>query len=254
MYEGWTIAQRTGQRLPRGLLFPRPVSSAILFLGMSQKVLIFGVGDFARVACFYLEHDSPMDVAAFTVHEKFIEAKELMGRPVVAWETLRESYPPSEYDMFVAIGYSKVNRNRALVFEEACAAGYEMITYVCSKATTWPDLTVGKGSFIFENNVIQPFVRIGSNTVLWSGNHIGHDSTIGSNVFITSHVVISGNCVVGDNTFIGVNATVRDGITIGHDCVVGAGTVILRDAPPESVYKSISTPAASFASGDLRRI
>jgi|SRR5690349_1320633 len=221
---------------------------------MAKKVLIFGVGDFARVACFYLRHDSPLEVAAFTVHEQFIEKQELMDLPVVPWERVRETHPPSDYDMFVAIGYSKVNRNRAAVYEEATAAGYEMITYVCSKATTWPDLTVGKGSFIFENNVIQPFVKIGSNTVLWSGNHIGHDSTIGDNVFITSHVVISGNCKVGDNTFIGVNATVRDGITIGRDCVVGAGTTILRDAPPEAVYKATTTEAAPMASGDLRRI
>jgi sugar O-acyltransferase (sialic acid O-acetyltransferase NeuD family) len=221
---------------------------------MARKALIFGAGDFARVACFYLTHDSPVEVAAFTVHDRVINETEIMGLPVVAWERVLVTHPPSDYDIFVAIGYSKVNKNRAAIFDEAIAAGYEVITYVCSKATTWPGLNVGKGSFIFENNVIQPFVTIGSNTVLWSGNHIGHDSKIGNNVFITSHVVISGNCVVGDNTFIGVNATVRDGITIGRDCVVGAGTVLLRDAPADSVFKATSTPPAAIASGELRRI
>jgi len=221
---------------------------------MGKKVLLFGIGDFARVARFYLQHDSPFEVAAFTVHERFIGSQQLMDLPVIPWEHAPETHPPSEYDIFVAIGYSKVNRNRAAIFAEAETAGYSMITYVCSKATTWPDLTVGRGSFIFENNVIQPFVTIGSNTVLWSGNHIGHDSTIGNNVFITSHVVVSGNCKVGDNAFIGVNATVRDGITIGQDCVVGAGTVILRDAESGSVFKATSTPAAGIAGADLRRI
>jgi sugar O-acyltransferase (sialic acid O-acetyltransferase NeuD family) len=156
--------------------------------------------------------------------------------------------------MLIGVGYSAVNRNRAAIFDEARSAGYEMITYVCSKATTWPGLTVGSGSFIFENNVIQPFTTIGSNTVLWSGNHIGHDSTIGDHVFITSHVVISGNCTVGNNTFIGVNATVRDGITIGSECVIGAGTVILRDAPAGAVFKATSTAAAGIDSSELRRI
>jgi sugar O-acyltransferase (sialic acid O-acetyltransferase NeuD family) len=225
-----------------------------MMIAMGKKVLLFGVGDFARVARFYLQHDSLFEVAAFTVHERFIESPQLMDLPVIPWESARETHPPADYDIFVAIGYSKVNRNRAAVFAEAEAAGYAMITYVCSKATTWPDLTVGRGSFIFENNVIQPFVTIGSNTVLWSGNHIGHDSTIGNHVFITSHVVVSGNCKVGDNTFIGVNATLRDGITVGGDCVVGAGTVLLRDAEPGSVFKAISTPPAGIASADLRRI
>jgi sugar O-acyltransferase (sialic acid O-acetyltransferase NeuD family) len=226
--------------------------------GMRKKVLVFGVGDFARVARFYLQHDSPFEVAAFTVHERFLAVDDrsprLMDLPVIAWERARETHPPSEYDMFVAVGYSKVNRNREAIFAEGEEAGYAMITYVCSKATTWPGLTVGRGSFVFENNVIQPFVTIGANTVLWSGNHIGHDSTIGDHVFITSHVVVSGNCTVGDNTFIGVNATLRDGITIGRDCVIGAGTVMLRDAPAGSVFKATSTPAADLTSAELRRI
>jgi sugar O-acyltransferase (sialic acid O-acetyltransferase NeuD family) len=221
---------------------------------MRKRVLIFGVGDFARVARFYLQHDSSFDVAAFTVHEQYITDREVLGIPVVPWERARETHPPDDYEMLIAVGYSKVNKNRAAISREANDAGYQMITYVCSKATTWPGLSVGKGSFIFENNVIQPFVTIGANTVLWSGNHIGHDSTIGDNVFITSHVVISGNCKVGDNTFIGVNATVRDGITIGRDCVVGAGTVILRDAEPGSVFKATTTPAAPMQSDELRRI
>ena len=215
---------------------------------------MFGVGDFARVAAFYLQHDTSYEVAAFTVHDQFRTAEKLLDLPVVSWERVVETHPPDAFELFVAVGYSKVNQGRAAVVREGKAAGYRLVTYICSKATTWPDLTVGEGTFIFENNVIQPFVRIGANTVLWSGNHVGHDSLIGDNVFITSHVVISGNCRIGDNSFIGVNATVRDGITIGRDCVVGAGAIILRDAPSESVFKSASTPAADVASHDLRRI
>lgn len=220
----------------------------------SRKVVIVGIGDFGRAASFYFKHDSPFEVVAFCVHAQFLTENEFMGLPVVPWERLTETHPPSDFDLFVAIGYSRVNRNRAAMFREAKTAGYGMVTYVCSKATTWPGLSVGEGSFIFENNVVQPFVKIGSNTVLWSGNHIGHDSVIGDNVFITSHVVISGNCRVGDNTFIGVNATVRDGITIGADCVVGAGTVLLKDAAPRSVFKAVSTPPAEFTSDQLRKI
>jgi sugar O-acyltransferase (sialic acid O-acetyltransferase NeuD family) len=154
----------------------------------------------------------------------------------------------------VGVAYSGVNRSRAQVFEHVRRLGYETPRYVCSKATTWPDLEVGDGSFILENNVVQPFVRIGSDTVLWSGNHIGHDSTLGDHVFVASHVVISGNCRVGDHTFLGVNATVRDGITIGRGCVIGAGAVILNDAPDGTVYRARATEPLPIESRALRRI
>jgi UDP-3-O-[3-hydroxymyristoyl] glucosamine N-acyltransferase len=82
---------------------------------------------------------------------------------------------------------------------------------------------------VFENNVIQPFVTVGSNVVLWSGNHIGHHSRIGDDCFISSHVVISGFVNVGTACFLGVNSTVANNVNIGSDCLIGAGALVLRD-------------------------
>jgi sugar O-acyltransferase (sialic acid O-acetyltransferase NeuD family) len=219
-----------------------------------RPVLIFGTGDFGKIARYYLDHDSPHEVRAFTVSASQMKEASFLGLPVVPFEEAVETYPPGEFSMVVAVAYSRVNRNRREIFEKAKALGYPMLTYVCSRATTWPDLEVGEGSFVFENNVIQPYTRIGSNTVLWSGNHIGHDSVIGSHVFIASHVVVSGNCRVGDNTFIGVNATLRDGISVGESCVVGAGVVLLKDAPDGTVFKAAGAEAAAITSTRLRRI
>jgi sugar O-acyltransferase (sialic acid O-acetyltransferase NeuD family) len=219
-----------------------------------KRAVIFGAGDFARVARFYLQHDSDIDVAAFTVHEARIGTKELLDLPVVPYESILETHPPDDFEMLIGIGYTGVNQNRAAIFEEARNAGYRPLTYICSKATTWPGLEVQQGCFIFENNVIQPFVSIGENTVLWSGNHIGHDSTVGSHVFITSHVVVSGNCRIGDYSFLGVNATIRDGISVGHHAVVGAGATVLRDIEPGAVLKATATAPAPMTSTELRRI
>ena len=39
---------------------------------MNRPVVIFGLGDFARIASVYLEEDSPHKVVAFTAHEEHI--------------------------------------------------------------------------------------------------------------------------------------------------------------------------------------
>ena len=219
-----------------------------------RKIVVFGVGDFARIAHYYFKHDSPHTVVAHTVTADALKETSFLGVPVAPFEELPTHYPPSEFDVFVGVAYSKVNRNRTEIFRRARDLGYRLPGYVCSKATTWPDLSIGDGTFIFENNVIQPYVKIGENTVLWSGNHIGHDSTLGDNIFIASHVVVSGNCRVGDNTFIGVNATLRDGITIGKNCVIGAGALILKNVPDEAVLKSVGTLPTAITSDQLRKI
>lgn len=220
----------------------------------AKPVVVIGIGDFGRIARFYLEHDSPHRVVAHAVSAAVLDRGDFLGLPVVALEDLPGEYPPDQFDVQLGIAYSRVNRNRREMFETAKRLGYRVITYICSKAITWPDLDAGEGTFIFEANVIQPYVHIGRNTVLWSGNHIGHDSTIGDHVFIASHVVVSGNCRVGDNTFVGVNATLRDGITIGANCVVGAGTLVLDNVPDGTILKGIASLPLQIDSGSLAKI
>jgi sugar O-acyltransferase (sialic acid O-acetyltransferase NeuD family) len=216
-----------------------------------SEVVIFGIGDYARIAAIYLREDSQHEVVAFTVHEQYRHESELLGLPVIAFEELESSHPPDRYSMLVAIGFSRVNQARAEVYEECKSRGYELVSYVNSKAIHFGELEVGDNTFIFEANVIQPFVKIGSNVVLWSGNHIGHDSTIGDHCFIASHVVVSGNVEIGPYTFVGVNATFRDGITIGPRCVIGAGALIMKDTDEGSVHSVRGTPPLEVKSWDL---
>ena len=217
-----------------------------------QKVVVFGTGDFARIACVYLEADSPHDVVAFTVNEAYLSGQTLLDREVVAFETVQERFPPGEYAMLVAVGFSRVNQARAEVYEQARAKGYELVSYVSSKTDRLAHVEVGDNTFIFEENVLQPFVTIGSNVVLWSGNHIGHDTTIGDHCFVASHAVISGNVTIGPYCFIGVNATFRDGLTVAPRCVIGAGALIMKDTEEGAVHSVRGTEPLDKKSWDLK--
>ena len=221
---------------------------------MSTDVVLFGTGDFARVASVYLKQDSPYNVVAFSVHEAFRNEPTLLGKPVVPFEKLQAEYPPAQCAMFVAMGFSRLNKARAEIYHACKALGYNLITYVNSKAAVWGDVEFGDNCFVFENNVLQPFVKIGHDTILWSGNHIGHDAVIGNHCFITSHAVISGNVKIGNNCFVGVNATIRDGVTVGDESVIGAGALILKDAAPSSVFQGQATLVSRVPSHRLRAI
>lgn len=217
------------------------------------KVVVFGTGSFAECVNFYLTHDSPHEVVAFTVHrDRLGEETEFAGLPVVAFEDLNETHPPSGHDMFVAVGYAQVNRVRAAICAEAKAKGYALITYVSSKATTWGDTRIGENCFIFEDNTIQPFVTIGDGVVLWSGNHIGHDATIEDHCFIASHAVLSGHVRIGHHSFVGVNATFRDGITVAPHCVIGAGALIMKDTEEGAVHAVRGTEPFPRKSWELK--
>ncbi len=201
-----------------------------------EKVIIFGTGSFAEVAYYYLIKDSPYEVVAFSVDRDFATSETKFGLPVVFFEDVEESYPPSKFKMFVAIAYSKVNKIRKEKYNQAKEKGYELISYICSKAIVWDNVEMGDNCFIFEANVIQPYVKIGNDVIVWSGNHIGHHTTIGNHVFIASHAVISGNCKIEPYCFIGVNSTINDGVTVTRECIIGANALIVKDTQKGGVY------------------
>ena len=221
---------------------------------MKKSLVIFGSGDVAQLAHHYFNTDSDYEVAAFTLDETYIKEIEFYGLPVVAFEDVAKSYPPDSYDLFIALGYSKLNAVRKEKFLAAREMGYKLASYISSRATVLNEGRIGENCFIFEDNTIQPFVTIGNNVTLWSGNHIGHHSVIHDHTFIASHVVISGGVEIGEQCFVGVNATLRDHIKIGDRCVVGAGALLLADAAPEGVYIGTATERSKVPSTRLRGI
>jgi sugar O-acyltransferase (sialic acid O-acetyltransferase NeuD family) len=218
------------------------------------KVVIFGVSQWAELAHFYLTHDSPHEVAAFTLDRDYIETTSYKDLPVVPFDEVERQYAPGEFKMFVPMSFKRMNHVRADKYNEAKKKGYELISYVSSRATTFPGFECGDNCFILEDNTIQPFVKIGSNVVMWSGNHIGHHSTIKDHITITSHVVISGACTIEPFCFLGVNATIREETIIAHDTLVGMSVAILKDTNAFDVYKATAAAPAGFRSDQLRSL
>lgn len=214
-------------------------------MAKSKKLVIFGDSAFAEVAYEYFTHDSQYEVAAFAVNKEYLRKDALFGVPVVAYEDLERTHPPSDYEAHVALVYNRLNRTRMAFYRSLKSKGYRLATYVSSRAFVWRGVEIGDNCFVFENNVLQPFARIGSDVVLWSGNHIGHHSTIGSHCFVSSHVVVSGFVNVGESCFFGVNSSVANNVNVGADCLIGAGSLIVKDLKAGSLTKgAASSPDA----------
>lgn len=195
----------------------------------SKKLVIIGDGTTAEIAYEYFAHDSLYEVVCFSVEKDYQTKKTLQNIPVIALEELPSLYSSDDHEAFVAISYTQLNRLRARLFFTIKNMGYKLASYVSSKSFVWHNTILGENCFIFEDNTIQPFTKIGNNVVLWSGNHIGHHSVIGDHCFISSHVVIAGYCQIGQYNFFGINSSVGNNITIGADNWLGPGTIITKN-------------------------
>ena len=134
-----------------------------------------------------------------------------------------------------------MNDDRANIYKDVKKLGYNLASYVSSKAFLWSNVEIGENCFVFEHNVVQPFVKLGNNIILWSGNHIGHHSKIEDNCFITSHVVVSGWCTIGKNSFIGVNATLPNNCKLGAYNWISQGATVNAETDQYSLVKPSSS-------------
>ena len=219
--------------------------------------MIFGTGDFARTgARSTCDDDSPHEVVAFTVHERYIDdarAERPAGRPV------RDARGTA----IRPIRLRDVRRDRLQRREQGARRGLRpsartRATSSSRTSTRRPSVgtssEIGDNCFVFEENVIQPNVRIGNNVILWSGNHIGHDSDDRRPLL---HRLARGRsratCTIGDRT--ASSASTRPSataITIAPECVIGAGALIMRDTEPAAVYSVRGTEPSPKRSWDLK--
>lgn len=112
---------------------------------------------------------------------------------------------------------------------------------------------VGSGTIV-SNSVIGKYCYIGPGVILNSvclGNYcsiapgvqIGgmeHSWWWGSTSTHLSKMCISNKkTIIGDDVWIAANATVKQGVRIGRGAVIGAGSVVLEDVPPYSIFAGV---------------
>lgn len=204
------------------------------------KLIIYGLGDFAKMMRFYLERDTEYRVEAYCADRLFINNNVFDGLPVVAFEEVQNVYPSDNFKMFVVAGYANM-RARKVMYVNAYNKNYKFANYISPLANIDASTILGVNNVVLQGAQIEPFSTIGDNNIIWSSVNICHDSTIGDHCFFASQSLVGGFSTVGDNCFVGFNATVIQHVILADETLVGAKSLILNNTKPYS--KNIGTPS-----------
>jgi sugar O-acyltransferase (sialic acid O-acetyltransferase NeuD family) len=117
-------------------------------------------------------------------------------------------------------------------------------TAVHPSATVALDVSIGKGTVVMANAVINPSSEIGKHCIINSGAIVEHDNKLADYVHISPNAALGGTVCVGECTHVGIGATVRNNISITSGCVIGAGAVVVKDVVERGVY--VGVPATIF--------
>lgn len=206
----------------------------------AKPIVLYGNGKLAELVIHAFRGDPRHRFCAVATDAPLAAGDRFHGLPMVAFEMLEDSYPPTEADLLVAIGYARMHDRRKM-FERAKALGYRLVNCVAQGARVYPDLVIKENIIVFDFAYIGPGVRLGTNTLVRPQSYIGHDGVIADHVVVSPSVTIGGRCRIGALSFLGIGATVIDSITVGDECPIGAGALVVKDTLPRGCY--IGQPA-----------
>lgn len=199
-----------------------------------RDVVIFGAGKYPRMVRRYLE-GAGHRVVAYAVDAAYRDGEAFDGLPFAAFEELPDRFAPDRHDLFVALGYLRMNGLRAEKIAAARAAGYGIATCVHPSAIVATDVSVGENCLILEGATVQPGSALGDGCILWHGVLVSHDARIGACSYLSPGVTLAGDVTLGERCFLGTGAVVINGLTIGARALIGAGATVTRPVEADAV-------------------
>lgn len=194
-----------------------------------SHVLIVGAGGFGRGIAAMACHDDPEHGLLWDI-KGFLDSRSELGA-TTRWPIVGDpdSYQPVEGDIFVCALGDPAARRRYSQPLIARGADFMVLRPRLREASPTP---IGRGS-LFEVGVsIGADSRIGEFVTVLSTTIIGHDVTIGDYVQIGNFVFIGGGASIGSDVVIHPHSTLIPGVKVGDGAVIGAGSVVVKDVPP----------------------
>ena len=216
-------------------------------------IVIFGGGQIAEVAKVYIERHSSDRVVGFTVDRDYVRSPRFHDLPVVAWEELEAVFSPKSVKLLGPLSFRRMNEFRRDRYLEGLRRGYSFTSFIHPASYIYTE-DVGENCFILENNVIQPFVKIGNAVMIWSGNHIGHHCVIGDYCFLASQVGIAGASSIGERCYLAGKCGIEMGITIGAGSYLGSASLVRKNLPESSVVPATNARVAPYTADRIKRL
>lgn len=115
-------------------------------------------------------------------------------------------------------------------------AGGKLATVVASTAYLSPHATVGEGTVLLQQSVVNSCAKVGESVIINTGAIVEHDAEVGDLTHVSTGAKVNGACKVGARCFIGSGAVMVQGVKTGDDVFVGAGSLLAKDAMEKGAY------------------
>ena len=198
---------------------------------MPQKVVIIGASGHGKVIADIILQSGD-EVLGFLDDGKR-PGDSVLGFPVLGAVSDYADYPEAAF--VIAIGNAQV---RERIAEKMGAVRW--YTAIHPRACISDlSVTIGEGTVIMANAVVNPAVKIGKHCILNTASVVEHDNRLGDYVHVSVGAKLAGTVSIGSKSWIGIGAVVSNNLTVCEDCMIGAGAVVVQNIEEAGTYVGI---------------
>jgi len=205
----------------------------------------------AEMVSFYFQQQAQYDIAAYVCSDEHHVSDAYLNKPLYRQSQLLNYCPPDTHSAFIAIGFSKLNRDRREKFDWFIENKYDLANLILTPYRNNAD--IGKNCIIDESVVIKPFVKIGDNVTIGC-SLIDHHAVIRDDVFIAGNCSVGACSDIGRGSFMGLGSIVCPRSNIGEYCILGAGALAMGKVYDKSVLLDKASSIQRFDSDQFIKI
>lgn len=192
-----------------------------------EKIVLVGFGGHAKSVIDVLERQGKYEIVGYTdiQNTSSYQGYHALGPD----EKLKELFDGGVKNACISIGYMGNGTLRDRLYKTLKEIGYNLPIIVDPSAIIADNVTVGEGTFVGKNAIVNADSHIGKMCIINTGAIVEHENTIGDFTHVAVRATLCGNVMVQEHCMIGAGATVIEGTKIAADVVVGAGAVVVKD-------------------------
>ncbi len=143
---------------------------------------------------------------------------------------------PECSNFLITVGQISSSTIREKIFSKVIQAGGKLPVIISPLAHVSKYATIGEGSVIMHQVLINAGASIGACCIINSKALIEHEANIGDFCHISTASVINGQARVGDRCFIGSNTVVANNTNVIADTIIAAGSQVLKSIEIPGTY------------------
>ncbi len=164
-----------------------------------------------------------------------------LGYPIIGNDDDLPAFIEKGYSFLITMGHLGHATRRNQLFDSIASMGALMPSIISSSATVSNHSSIGNGTIIMHNALVNAGVKIAANCIINSGAIIEHDVCVEQHSHISTGAILNGDVHVRSESLIGSGATVKNGISIAKSSLIGMGAVVVKNIENSGTY--IGNPA-----------